>query len=72
MADNLVLSMGLLSTGAGGSLILLPDFEILSIPLGVLAQPRYESFHLVLLYLDLSCLALISWRSAAHTESRSG
>lgn len=49
---------------AGLSLTHLSAFETLFLLLGCLVQPQSEGFCHVLLYLVLSCLAIISWRSS--------
>ena len=53
---------GLLTVGMGVSLTLLPALGTLFLFLGCFFQPGYGGLCLVLLYLVLSCLAVVFWR----------
>lgn len=52
--------MGLLTVGMSVSLTLLPVLGALLLLLDCLVQPQCEGFCLVVLYLILSCVAVVS------------
>ena len=63
------LGVGLLIAGVGVFQTLLPAPEMIFLLLGCLVPSQYESFCFVLLYLVLSCLAVVFWRPAPSERS---